>query len=238
MSPFGLSKVINRKFDSYFPVFLVRFILHFSFFIFRGVYTPIAIIVSPFGISKVINRKFDSYFPGFMVRFILHFSFFIFRGAYASIAIIVSPFGLSKVINRKFDSYFPGFHVKFILHFSFFIFRGAYASIAIIVSTSGLFGKGQRAEGISTLSTISTFSTFFNFTFYILHFTFSEGLTPPSLYLFRIVKLLQFKYIFPCLVNKNEHIFLGIKVLPLRILYYIRVLGSISICFRILEGQL
>ena len=85
-------------------------------------------------------------------------------------------------------------------------------------------------EGISILSTFSTFST--------LSTLFSEGHTPLLLCLFRIVELLQFKCIFPCVVNKNEHIFLGIKVLPLRILYYIRVLGSISICFRILEGQL
>ena len=48
--------------------------------------------------------------------------------------------------------------------------------------------SGLRAEGISTLSTISTL---FNSTFYILHFTFYEGLTPPSLSLCRPLGLLE-----------------------------------------------
>mgnify|MGYP006940465017 CR=1 FL=1 len=48
--------------------------------------------------------------------------------------------------------------------------------------------RGLRAEGISTLSTLSTL---FNSTFYILHFIFSEGLTPPSLSLCRPLGLLE-----------------------------------------------
>jgi len=62
--------------------------------------------------------------------------------------------------------------------------------VEILKCPSELFAKGieLRAEGISTHS---TFSTFFNSTFYILHFTFYEGLTPPSLSLCRPLGLLE-----------------------------------------------